>query len=492
MLPLEAIELDVFRRRHEHDTFWCGLLLGGCGIQLTTKLYTDRVCHFAHHPGAEAVGHECRRRARGVSSADHLYVKAATVAWLRDRGEQANFEFTQPNGAAIGSVLDVRFKTRGLRVHLDREVEPAWDEDGIEPVLGLSVPVDDTTLVRRWYVHRIRLDSEGTQRRVRIGTEAFARDVEWFALDECEMTERGLSTPAVERIVRSRSTRPVSTWGVGKIRKTPDAQARAQLLLRKLADARRVESVVLVRQVCHDIAAAEGVEGEIQDQLRQEVTEAERWLGIQVEARRKLFLLLEEAVAAGNLVAIGHLLVMANGTASHDRSGAETAVAEEAAALLAADAQERQEEILAAQQEAERARRAAERVRALLSSLRSRPTGRRSLGREVMRDSVRRLLRAAEEAGSVLSARERALVESWKTRAGLDGPSAGNDRPVGQEPGSGSGRDASPVPGQRSGKRHAHEVACPACGAEPGVRCEIPVGYHPSRVARLRRLLRSR
>ncbi|MGW6841287.1 hypothetical protein [Streptomyces sp. NPDC054958] len=47
-LLLEAIELDVFRKRHEHDTSWCGLLLGGCGVQLTTKLYTDRVCHFAH------------------------------------------------------------------------------------------------------------------------------------------------------------------------------------------------------------------------------------------------------------------------------------------------------------------------------------------------------------------------------------------------------------------------------------------------------------
>ncbi|MFF1701640.1 hypothetical protein [Streptomyces sp. NPDC058252] len=44
MLPLEAIELDAFRRRHEHDTFWCGLLLGGCGLQLTTTPYTDRAC----------------------------------------------------------------------------------------------------------------------------------------------------------------------------------------------------------------------------------------------------------------------------------------------------------------------------------------------------------------------------------------------------------------------------------------------------------------
>ncbi|MGW2522338.1 hypothetical protein ACWC09_36095 [Streptomyces sp. NPDC001617] len=43
MLPLEAIELDA-RRRHERDTFWCGLPPGGCGLQLITKLYTDRVC----------------------------------------------------------------------------------------------------------------------------------------------------------------------------------------------------------------------------------------------------------------------------------------------------------------------------------------------------------------------------------------------------------------------------------------------------------------
>ncbi|MER5933930.1 hypothetical protein [Streptomyces sp. NPDC002054] len=266
-------------------------------------------------------------------------MKSARASWLCDRGEQADFKFARPHGAAIGSVLDIRFRSRGLRVHLDREVEPVWDEDGVEPVLGVSVPVDDKTLVRRWYVHRIRLDSEGTHRRVRIGTEAFARDVEWFTLDEYEMTERGLSTPAVERIVRSRSTRPVSTGGAGKVRKAPDAQARAQLLLRKPADARRVESVVLVTQVCRDIAAVEGVEGDIQEQLSDGVAEAERWLEIQTEARRRLFLLLEEAVAAGNLVAIGHLLVMANGTASHDRTGAETAVAEQAGTLLAADAQ---------------------------------------------------------------------------------------------------------------------------------------------------------
>jgi hypothetical protein len=47
MLPMEAIELDAFRHGYESDTFWCGTLLGGCGGQLTTKLYTDRACSLS-------------------------------------------------------------------------------------------------------------------------------------------------------------------------------------------------------------------------------------------------------------------------------------------------------------------------------------------------------------------------------------------------------------------------------------------------------------
>lgn len=34
----------------------------------------------------------------------------------------------------------------------------------------------------------------------------YRRPTEWFALDDCEMTERGLSTPAVEQIIQSRTT----------------------------------------------------------------------------------------------------------------------------------------------------------------------------------------------------------------------------------------------------------------------------------------------
>lgn len=52
------------------------------------------------------------------------YVKAAAGAWLRGRDYQADFDFARPDGADIGSVLDIRFAARRLRVHLDQAVEP--------------------------------------------------------------------------------------------------------------------------------------------------------------------------------------------------------------------------------------------------------------------------------------------------------------------------------------------------------------------------------
>ncbi|MFI9255160.1 hypothetical protein [Streptomyces sp. NPDC053069] len=41
ILPTEAMELGGLRRVHAHDTFWCGIPLGGCGAQLAHKLYVD-------------------------------------------------------------------------------------------------------------------------------------------------------------------------------------------------------------------------------------------------------------------------------------------------------------------------------------------------------------------------------------------------------------------------------------------------------------------
>ncbi|MFI1660472.1 hypothetical protein ACH4ZU_37025 [Streptomyces sp. NPDC020472] len=119
ILPTEAIKLDVFRRAHQQDTFWCGVLLGGCGGQLATKLYVDRQCHFQHNPLPNGVPNTCRRPSVGESSADHLYVKSAMSRSLLEYGRAARFAFPSP----IGSLVDVDLEDGlSLRIHMDAVV----------------------------------------------------------------------------------------------------------------------------------------------------------------------------------------------------------------------------------------------------------------------------------------------------------------------------------------------------------------------------------
>ncbi|MFD7532215.1 hypothetical protein ACFV8E_32250 [Streptomyces sp. NPDC059849] len=443
---MEAIELDAFRRAHEDDTFWCGTLLGGCGGQLTTKLYTDRACHFAHHPGPDGLPHVCGRRARGVDSADHLYVRSAAAAWLGSRGEEAHFEYARPGGAPLGSVVDVRWRHGALRVHLDQAVAPVWDD--VEPVLGTMVPVDRDTLVRRWYVHRIRLDSVGTARHVQIGTEAFARPIEWFALDECEMTERGLSTPAVEKIVQARSAPRPSLWSPGKARKVPEPEARAQALLRRLVYARRIESVSLAKQVCEEIEGLTGVEGELQKQLEAAVRHARIWLVEQNKERRKLFGNLKRAVAEQRPGRVRRLLIRVNATAAEDRTEAESAVYEWAIKYFESLDDLTRDAVEAEAATETQAKRAAARVRSAFSRLR---------GYDAytfdMRPQVEELLQSAALAGELLKRGEARRVEVWRKRAALG-----------------------PQEQLHVARRYWIQRSCPRCNAEQGKDCVLVEG----------------
>ncbi|MFE0382131.1 hypothetical protein ACFW1M_42770 [Streptomyces inhibens] len=339
MLPLEPIELDAFRQQHQLDTFWCGHLLGGCGGQLTTKLYTDRVCHFAHHPDPTGQPRICERRARDISSADHLYLKAAAATWLTDRGHKATFAFPRPDGAPVGSVLDIAWdKSHGaLRVHLDASVPPAWDTQDVEVVLGMTVPVDDETLVRRWYVHRVRFDSAGTAREVRIGTDAFARDTEWFTLDECDITERGLSTPATERIIRARRTPPPRTNP--RLRTTssaPRQPIRGQDMLFRLVEARRSGSTARAEEICRQIERSGLHQGH--DELAAGLATARKWLeerrAQQAKQRQKLFCELQQATRNHKPPQVRALLTRVDATAGEDRTKEEDAIADAAAAYL--------------------------------------------------------------------------------------------------------------------------------------------------------------
>ncbi|MFF3734642.1 hypothetical protein ACFYXM_31225 [Streptomyces sp. NPDC002476] len=505
LLPLEAIELDAFRQRHEHDTFWCGLLLGGCGLQLTTKLYTDRVCHCAHLPGPDGHPHLCGRRARGVTSADHLYVKSAAAAWLHSRGTQADVDFAQPDGSPLGSVVDIHLAHKKLRVHLDQSVAPEWDSEN-EPVLGISVPVDQDTLIKRWYVHRIRLDSEGTRRRVRIGTEAFARPTEWFALDECKMTERGLSTPAVERIVRSRSTPPPTLRATRTDRKSPDARTRAQVLFRRIEEARAVGAVVVVTRVSHTLETLEATDQETRTQIETVLQDAKIWLQEQTAARQEMFSRLGEAVAHGNVQEARRLLARVNAIADHDRTDIETQTAGAAATFLAGVLREQEEtarRLNTAAEAKEEARRrtarqkteAPERVRTTLRTLRRH--GRTMPGTEKRR-RVTMLTDLAAKAGDQLSRSEINQIEAWKARVQPERKTLSPEQapPAQKKP----APDRTPKPNrdrnvqQQKGKPRLHQQVaradwysetCPRCYAGAGKPCGNDDRVGPGRTRQL-------
>ncbi|WP_326615296.1 hypothetical protein OG949_41095 (plasmid) [Streptomyces scopuliridis] len=190
--PTDPAELDVFRDEYRIESFWCGVLLGGCGGQLTTKRYRDRVCHFSHLPDPEGLLPECGRRARGVSSADHLYVKSATQAWLHRQGHTPRYRFIDRDDAPVGSVVDIDLDGHRLRIHMNASVPPDWDsEDAGELILGPGVPIDPLRLVRRRYVNRVKFESDGSRRVLRFGTQTPHEGTTWgFETSDCEITPR--------------------------------------------------------------------------------------------------------------------------------------------------------------------------------------------------------------------------------------------------------------------------------------------------------------
>lgn len=231
VLPMEAIELDDFRARHAGQTYWCGVWLGGCGHQLTTKLYTDRACHFAHVPDPEHTS-TCARKAAGVSSADHLYIKHGLLNWLAEQDITATATIPRDADGSIGG--EVLFTPAGhtsLRVLLSESPgSPApAGKDPAQLVLGPEMTSDPDVLVQQGYVNRIQLVPDGTRRRIQVGTERHD-GIEWFDLHEVELTPLGLSTPAVEEIRRLRTTRRPIGVRAPKAAPTPQPAAAARAL----------------------------------------------------------------------------------------------------------------------------------------------------------------------------------------------------------------------------------------------------------------------
>ncbi|MEV4038206.1 competence protein CoiA family protein [Streptomyces umbrinus] len=210
ILPMAAAELARWRKQHPNYTYWCGILLGGCGEPLTDRLYHSKVCHFAHHPH-----HQCNRTANGEDSADHLFVKRAVHQWLdsqRLRGGVQLRSIGQGPGDALD--VDVRDTDRRLRFQLSHVEHADWrriareldgdDADSVDWVFGMQSMPPHELLDRDGYTFRIRFDTQGAARCPYIGTQRLSGVIEWTPFEECRLTPEGLRTPTVEAILAER------------------------------------------------------------------------------------------------------------------------------------------------------------------------------------------------------------------------------------------------------------------------------------------------
>ncbi|WP_329494233.1 competence protein CoiA family protein [Kitasatospora herbaricolor] len=200
LLPFYPIPLDRFRRDHVGDTFWCGTLLGGCGKQVTTKRYTERVCHFAHHAPVK-----CDRVENGEASADHLFIKRAFDLWLvaQDIRRYAEFHGAVPNGLlglsfdvpALRSVVSLQLARQSVSDWQARHEKFAQGGTRVEWVFGPETMLTKQYIDRHGRALRVACETRDHTRHVKIGVEDRKHRLEWFDLDGCRMTSAGIVVP---------------------------------------------------------------------------------------------------------------------------------------------------------------------------------------------------------------------------------------------------------------------------------------------------------
>lgn len=224
ILPTDADELSRWRRRHPAYTYWCGTQLGGCGNELSDRLYRDKVCHFAHRPHTS-----CHRAATGAASADHLFIKDDLAAWagrnrLKGRATVRNL------GSGPGDAVDFRIGTASqqhVRFQFSRLAHAEWQQarrqlssesTTLDWVFGPATAQPETMEELHdeyGYLLRFRFETHGAVRRIRLRAEDSRHSTDWVPLDACAMTPAGLRVPGVEPRRRSR-TGPAPATGAGR------------------------------------------------------------------------------------------------------------------------------------------------------------------------------------------------------------------------------------------------------------------------------------
>ncbi|MFI2303128.1 competence protein CoiA family protein [Actinacidiphila glaucinigra] len=123
-MPFDADDFDRFIEHYPERSFYCGILLGGCGKRLSAKRYVDKKCHFAHHPPVH-----CKRTANSESSADHLYIGKALQLWFAQQGQRGINPSYRPSGHQVGEAVDLVHSAgrHVLRVQMSRLSKAEWE-----------------------------------------------------------------------------------------------------------------------------------------------------------------------------------------------------------------------------------------------------------------------------------------------------------------------------------------------------------------------------
>ncbi|MEU1484024.1 hypothetical protein [Streptomyces sp. NPDC005752] len=203
ILPADADELTRWRRRHPAYTYWCGTQLGGCGHELSDRLYRDKVCHFAHRPHTS-----CHRAVTGAADADHLFIKDDLAAWAGRNRLKARAA-SRDLGTGPGDAVDFRVGAdrQHVRFQFSRLAHHEWHQarrrlSGESATLdwvfgpGAAHPETMEELYDEYgYLLRFRFETHGAVRRIRLRAEHPRRSSEWVSLDACAMASTGLRVP---------------------------------------------------------------------------------------------------------------------------------------------------------------------------------------------------------------------------------------------------------------------------------------------------------
>ncbi|MFG2452660.1 hypothetical protein ACGFSG_25065 [Streptomyces sp. NPDC048512] len=238
ILPTDADELTRWRRRHPTYTYWCGTQLGGCGNELSDRLYRDKVCHFAHRPHTS-----CHRTANGAASADHLFIKDDLAVWA-GRNKLKGQATSRNLGSGPGDAVDFRVGAarQHVRFQFSRLAHAEWRQAGhrlsresstLDWVFGPGAAQPETMeeLYDAYgYLLRFRFETLGAVRRIRLRAEDPRRSTDWVPLDACVMTPEGLRLAGVEPRPRAGSRPAVAAGaarGARQVRRSREEQALA-------------------------------------------------------------------------------------------------------------------------------------------------------------------------------------------------------------------------------------------------------------------------